>query len=556
MSKNNKKVDSFVVINENNEFQLVGAEILDRYSIKSDMDETGSKQLKTDGWMYDESLLEPLYDPYQLCELLELNTYHEDCVDVISRDSAGISYDFVPVTGENEDPENKPKIETLFPNLETKINKLLYFMNYDRKSVGYGALEIIREGKSKSRIVNLAHIPSYTLRRTRDGKRAVQRVAGKEVWFVLYGKNYDENNKKCDVHSETGKFYPYNSLKPEEKANELLWTMDYNPKSQYYGLPKIIGSIPAIHGDMSRNNYNTSFFKNYGMPAFAVLVSGDFYDYDEKPFIEDEHGNKVPNEDYDVTETLRYKISQQLKEVIKNPHSAMAITIPSEGEEGNVDIKLQPLSVDTKEASFRLYRKDNRDEILHAHRVPPYKLGINENGSLGGSNIKEATINYKNDVVAPIRDDDEFIINKILKNDFGITDWEFKIVEHDNRDYAGDVAIIKELFNMASITPRQIIENIGDKFGLTAPDDNPFLDEYYLNGQPLDNVWNGTPNSGEADEMLSSLENDLLGEAITVDNSIVQSEGHIGENGIESASVKKDIKSFRQTVTDAFRRRK
>ena len=555
MSKINKKVDSFVVINEDQEYELVGAEILERYSIKSDMDETGSKQLKTDGWQYDESLLEPLYDPYQLCELLELNTYHEDCVDVISRDAAGISYDFVPVTGENEDPENKPKIETLFPNLETKINKLLYFMNYDRKAVGYGALEVIREGKSKSKIVNLAHIPSYTLRRTRDGKRAVQRVAGKEVWFVLYGKNYDENNRKCDVHSETGKFHPYNSLKPEEKANELLWTMDYNPKSQYYGLPKIIGAIPTIHGDMSRNNYNTSFFKNYGMPAFAVLVSGDFYDYDEKPYIYDENGNKVKNEDYDVTETLRYKISQQLKEVIKNPHSAMAITIPSEGEEGNVDIKLQPLSVDTKEASFRLYRKDNRDEVLHSHRVPPYKLGINENGSLGGSNIKEATVNYKNDVVAPIRDDDEEAINRILREDFEITDWKFTIVEHDNRDYSGDIAIIKELFNMASITPRQIIENIGDKFGLTAPEDNPFLDEYYLNGQPLDNVWANAPNSGEADEMLSSIENDLLGEAITLDDSTGQ-EGYISEDGIESASIKKDTKTFRQTVTDAFRRRK
>ena len=187
MSKTEKKVDSFVVINDNDEFELVGAEILDRYSIKADIDETGSKQLKTDGWMYDESLLEPLYDPYQLCELLELNTYHEDCVDVISRDAAGISYDFVPVTGEHEDESNKPKLEDLFPQLDTKINKLLYFMNYDRKSVGYGALEIIRESKSKSRIVNLAHIPSYTLRRTRDGKRAVQRVAGKEVWFVLYG---------------------------------------------------------------------------------------------------------------------------------------------------------------------------------------------------------------------------------------------------------------------------------------------------------------------------------------------------------------------------------
>ena len=213
------------------------------------------------------------------------------------------------------------------------------------------------------------------------------------------------------------------------------------------------------------------------------------------------------------------------------------------------------MSIDTKEASFRLYRKDNRDEVLHSHRVPPYKLGINENGSLGGSNIKEATVNYKNDVVAPIRDDDEEAINRILREDFEITDWKFTIVEHDNRDYSGDIAIIKELFNMASITPRQIIENIGDKFGLTAPEDNPFLDEYYLNGQPLDNVWTNAPNSGEADEMLSSIENDLLGEAITLDDSTGQ-EGYISEDGIESASIKKNTKTFRQTVTDAFRRRK
>ncbi|MBR6517817.1 MAG: hypothetical protein IKT40_13375, partial [Bacilli bacterium] len=59
-----------------------------------------------------------------------------------------------------------------------------------------------------------------------------------------------------------------------------------------------------------------------------------------------------------------------------------------------------------------------------------------------------------------------------------------------------------------------------------------------------------------ADEMLSSLQNDLLGEAGSVDKSIIQSEGHISEDGIESASVKEDTKSFRQTVTDAFRRRR
>ena len=45
----------------------------------------------------------------------------------------------------------------------------------------------------------------------------------------------------------------------------------------------------------------------------------------------------------------RKRIGQQIKEVIKNPHSAICITIPSEGEEGNVDLKITPLSVQTEE---------------------------------------------------------------------------------------------------------------------------------------------------------------------------------------------------------------
>ncbi|MBR5503053.1 MAG: hypothetical protein IKV87_01205, partial [Methanobrevibacter sp.] len=93
-------------------------------------------------------------------------------------------------------------------------------------------------------------------------------------------------------------------------------------------------------------------------------------------------------------------------------------------------------------------------------------------------------------------------------------------------------------YNMALIRKNQIIENVYEKFALTVLEYNAYLDEYYLNGQPLDNVWNNAPVSGEADEMLSSLQNDLLGEAGSVDKSIIQSEGHISEDGIESASVK------------------
>ena len=545
MSKN-AKADAFVVTTEDGSYDIVEADVLERYAIKSETDETGSKQLKTDGWEYDDTLLEPLYDPLQLCELLEINTYHENCVDVVARDSAGIGYDIVPVTGENEKELNKPKLTNFLENIEPNINELLYMMNYDRRATGYGALELIRKDKSKSEPVNLSHISSYTLRRTSDGKRVKQRVGTKTVWFVIYGKNYDKEGNLCDVHSETGEFHPYNSLSKEERANELLWTMEYTTKSKYYGLPKIVGAIPAIYSDISRSKYNTSFFKNYGMPSFAVLVSGDFVDYDQEEFLED--GTKNP--EYDVTKTLKWKISQQLKQAIKNPHSAVTILVPSEGEEGNVEIELKPLSVETKEASFRLFRQDNRDEVIHAHRVPPYKVGINETGSLGGSNIEGATINYKNDVVLPIRFNDEFLINQVIKNDFKIMDWRFKITEHDTRDYTTDIAIIKELFLMASITPRQIIENIGERFGLTASD-NPFLDEYYLNNVPLENVWNGGDVPMEAETVLDSLENDLMKDAGVMDEQL-REKRPTRDDGAQGASFKEADSEYQERIQKAF----
>lgn len=548
--KKRNKADAFVVTSEDGSYDIVNADILERYSIKAEVDEEGSKQLKTDGWEYDDTLLEPLYDPQQLCELLEINTYHENCVDVVARDSAGVSYDIVPVTGENEKQINKTQITDFLDNIEPSINELLYRMNYDRRATGYGALEIIREGKSKSRPVNLSHISSYTLRRTSDGKRVKQRVGTKTVWFVIYGKNYDDEGNLCDVHADTGEFYPYNSLSRENRANELLWTMEYTTKSKYYGLPKIVGAIPAISNDISRAKYNTSFFKNYGMPSFAVLVSGDFVDYEESEFLED--GTRNPN--YDVTKTLKWKISKQLKQAIKNPHSAVTILVPSEGEEGNVEIELKPLSVETKEASFRLFRQDNRDEVIHAHRVPPYKVGINETGSLGGTNIQEATTNYKNDVVLPIRFNNEYLINKLVKNEFNINNWKFKIIEHDSRDYSKDIAIIKELFLMAAITPRQIIENIGDRFGLTASD-NPFLDEYYLNNVPLDSIWNGGNVPLEAETVLDSLEKDLMNDAEVLDEQI-RTEKSDNSNGIESASIKEADTQYKDRIQKAFDSRK
>ena len=57
-------------------------------------------------------------------------------------------------------------------------------------------------------------------------------VGGKEVpVYQTPVFSIDEDGNLCDVHSETGEFHPYNSLSGEERANELLWTMEYTTKS-------------------------------------------------------------------------------------------------------------------------------------------------------------------------------------------------------------------------------------------------------------------------------------------------------------------------------------
>ena len=110
---------------------------------------------------------------------------------------------------------------------------------------------------------------------------------------------------------------------------------------------------------------------------------------------------------------MKYRISEQIREVIKNPHSAICITIPSEGEEGNVDLKITPLSVQTEEGHFRMLRKDTRDEVLHAHHVDPSRLGIYDAGSLNGGNSDNTRASYKYGTIAPIKAEIEDLVNLI-----------------------------------------------------------------------------------------------------------------------------------------------
>jgi len=498
------KSDSFIVTVDNTgEYNVV--DNLELNAFKAQVDYDGSKQVVDEQFKAGITILDPKYNPYELVQLLDLYTYHAACVDAVAVDCTGVDYTLKPVEDMEPIDAEKERFIDVLENCTPSINTHLQRMIYDRRAIGYGALEVIRETTSDSDINKLKHIPGHTLRRHSDLKRVVHITpAGKRVWFVIYGKNYDDNGNKCDVHADTGAFHPYNSLAPHERANELLWTMEYAPGTDYYGRPPIISALGSISSDISAVRYNNSFFKNYGMPKFAITVTGDFADYDVDP----------DDPEYDITQTLKYRISQQIKEVIKNPHSAICITIPSEGEEGNVDLKITPLSVQTEEGHFRMLRKDTRDEVLHAHHMDPSRLGIYDAGSLNGGNSESTMASYKYGTIAPIKAEVEDMVN-LIATELDCTSWKFCIEDVAPIDYTKDLTLAEFLFARGAMTIKELIDNFGNKFGLTIEDpDDYYLNARYINGQPLDLIWSTVEENPylEVDSILGALEDNIRGE--------------------------------------------
>lgn len=550
MSK--KYSDAFIVTQKDNEYNLIEESILNQYATKSTRDiNSQAKQLDPEDPDYAQ-LKQPLYNFDDLAGLLEVNTFHKLCCEVVAEDSSGYGWNIIPTADDDFDnnPDEKEYLTEWVKNFTTPINQTLYQLNYDRRALGCGAIEIIREGTSSSPIIDIKHIPLHQLYKHSDNCRIKQIVNAKHRWFIEYGTNFDEHGTPYDVNYLTGETAPYDSLPSDERANEIIWVTDYAPQRKTYGLPKIAPAIRVISGDLSRNNYNTAFFKNYGMPTFAVTVTGDFWDYDVDP----------EDPEYDITKTLKYKISQQLKEVIKNPHSAVTITVPSAGDEGNVDVNIQPLSVDTKEASFRMYRADNRDEILAAHGVPPYRLGLAITGSLGGNVAEESSSIYNISVVQPLKNDNENMINLLIRNELEITDWKFSINDIDKRDTDKDLDRAQKLFNMGAITPREIIEYFGKPFGATADEYDSTLDEHFINGNPISNLM-GYSNGMDVmnDNFMNNLEDNLLNTAqylggdggATANKSItINTDGVQGEQGEETA------KGINEAIRKTFKDRK
>lgn len=471
---NSKTVTKAYVLSDG---QVISQSYLDQYAIKE------SNKIPSDafGESYRKNgLVEPLYNIEALAQLLEINTYHYRAVKTKARDIAGLGWDLIPSEDVDEpNQEQKERANEFLKNCHPTytLSELLDMMMVDFEATGNGYLEVIRDDNGQ--IVGLEHIPSHTMRVHKSMNKYAHIRGNQHVWFKRFGF-------EKDVHKDTGELYPLGSLSKEERANEILHLKNYTSRSDYYGLPDIIPALPSILGDKELQEYNISFFDNHAIPAYAVTVTGAELDEETVKVIE-----RFFKED-----------------VKKKQHSTLVLAAKS--SEDNLSYNQEPikfefhkLNTEIKDASFRTYRHDNRDEVLSAHGVPPYRAGIVVEGSLGGSTAKESTEIYKQSIIKPKQEILESRLNRfILQDGLGVTDWKIKFRELDTRDEDKEIERIEKLFNMGVYSPNMIREERGEE-----RIDDPNLDRHFINGKPLDT---SSEETRAIIESLKSLHRELI----------------------------------------------
>jgi PBSX family phage portal protein len=309
--------------------------------------------------------------------------------------------------------EVKDWIESLNGD-ESFTNTLTKFYT-DVQATGNGYLEVGRTVTGE--IGYVGHIPSTTMRvrRLKDGY--VQIIGQKVVYF----RNFGAKNQ--------------NPVTDDPRPNEIIHYKEYSPLNTFYGVPDIMSAIGSLQGDQLAAQYNIDYFANKAVPRYVVTLKGAKLSADAED-----------------------KMFRFLQTSLKGQsHRTLYIPLPGDTDQNKVEFEMRPIENGVQEASFKEYRKHNRDDILIAHQVPLSKIGGGDSASIAAAIAQDRT--FKEQVSRPAQRNLEKVINKIIKEKTDIV--EFKFNELTLTDEIAQSQIIERYIKTQVIVPNEAREMLG-----------------------------------------------------------------------------------------------
>jgi PBSX family phage portal protein len=379
-------------------------------------------------------VITPPWNLYELANYYDTSFANHAAIDAKVENIVGLGYDFKLSerttlrleTNEDRDAVKRARnrierarielrdwLETL-NNEESFTHTLMKFYT-DVQATGNGYLEIGRT--TKGEIGYVGHIPSTTMRvrRLRDGY--VQIIGNKVVYF----RNFGARNQ--------------NPMTEDPRPNEILHYKEYSPLNTFYGVPDIMSAISSLHGDQLASQYNIDYFGNKAVPRYVVTLKGAKLSADAED-----------------------KMFRFLQTSLRGQsHRTLYIPLPGDSDGNKVEFKMEPIESGVQEASFKEYRKQNRDDILIAHQVPLSKIGGSDSSAIAAALAQDRT--FKEQVARPAQKNLEKMINSIVKEKTDIL--EFKFNELTLTDEIAQSQIIERYIKTQVMTPNEARQQLG-----------------------------------------------------------------------------------------------
>lgn len=369
--------------------------------------------------------VEPPLEFAQLSSLLERSTPQYRSVKAKAGDAAARGWFLEPKEKDGTaSEENRTKLETFLNDPSNKgqaLESILENFLIDFESQGNGALELVKDEKGVP--LELNHIPAKTILRSKDFKKFIHERGRQSVFYKPIGAEEE-------VNKDTGEVGDFDFI---TRANELIYKIKYSPNSDFYGMADVVPALRAVTGDIFQKEFNLSFFENGAIPQYLVIIEGAELDETLEKIIED-------------------FFKRELKGV-DNQHRTMILPVPIEG----VEIKIEKLTPDISEGSFRLFHETAVDEILSANGVPPLRAFLQKSGAFGRDQSREQNKIYKESIIKPLQKMIEAFMNKwIVREGFGITDWVFRLepLEFEERELMSLAA--ERLAKTGAVSPNEL----------------------------------------------------------------------------------------------------
>ena len=379
-------------------------------------------------------VITPPWNLYELANYYDTSFANHAAIDAKVENTVCLGYDFEPskrTLMALEDNKNTSAVEKARKRISTAqvlMKDWLESLNQDEsfeqimtkfytdvQATGNGYLEIGR--KVNGEIGYLGHIPATTVRvrRLRDG--FVQIIGNKTVYF----RNFGAKNP--------------NPITTDNRPNEIIHYKEYSPLNTFYGVPDIMSAIGSLQGDQLASQYNIDYFGNKGVPRYIVTLKGA----------------KLSSDAED-------KMFKFLQTSLKGQnHRTLYIPLPGDSDTNKVEFKMDPIETGVQEASFKEYRKQNRDDILIAHQVPLSKIGGGDASAIAAAMAQDRT--FKEQVSRPAQRNLEKMLNKIVHEKTDMLDFKFN--ELTLTDEIAQSQILERYVKTQIMTPNEARNELG-----------------------------------------------------------------------------------------------